>query len=230
MSTYSRDWGMGGANIMKPKLAVEFIGTFFLSLTICLAAAHGLAGELAPFAIASILMVLIYSGAHVSGAHYNPVVTISIWIRGASEKSEVFPYILAQLFGGALAALVTSNLIITGSYHEEFPLDSFDPTNSQTSAIIICEMLFTFALVFVILNVATSERNQGNGYFGVAISFVVLAGALTVGSISLASFNPAVTTSLIILGKMSLGDIWLHLTPQLIGGISAAYLFIFIED
>ena len=91
-------------------------------------------------------------------------------------------------------------------------------------------MLFTFALVFVILNVATSERNQGNGYFGVAISFVVLAGALTVGSISLASFNPAVTTSLIILGKMSLGDIWLHLTPQLIGGISAAYLFIFIED
>ena len=215
---------------MKSKLAIEFIGTFFLSLTICLAAAHGLAGELAPFAIGAILMVLIYSGAHVSGAHYNPAVTISIWIRGASEKSEVFPYILAQLSGGSLAALVTTNLIITGSYNQEFPLDPFDPTSSQTSAIMICEMIFTFALVFVILNVATSEKNQGNGYFGVAISFVVLSGALTVGNISLASFNPAVTTSLIILGKMSLVDIWLHWTPQLIGGVSAAYFFLFIED
>ena len=221
---------MDDANIMKSKIAVEFIGTFFLSLTICLAAAHGLAGESAPFAIAAILMVSIYSGAHISGAHYNPVVTISIWIRGACEKSEVFPYIFAQLFGGALAALVSTNLIITGSYHEEYPLNTFDPTNDQTSAIMISEMLFTFALVFVILNVATSERNQGNGYFGVAISFVVLAGALTVGSISLASFNPAVTTSLIILGKMSLGDIWLHLTPQFIGGVSASYMFLFIED
>ena len=83
----------------------------------------------------------------------------------------------------------------------------------------------TFALVFVILNVATSESNEGNGYYGAAIALVVLAGALTVGSISLASFNPAVSLSLVALGKMALADLWLHLAPQLLGGGAASLVF-----
>ena len=169
-------------------------------------------------------MVMIYAGAHISGAHYNPAVTISIWIRGACEKSEVVPYALSQLAAGLLAALIAANLIVTGSISEDYPIEMFEPSGMETS-IIVSELLFTFALVFVILNVATSESNEGNGYYGAAIALVVLAGALTVGSISLASFNPAVSLSLVVVGKMAAADLWLHLVPQLFGAGVASLVF-----
>ena len=100
----------------------------------------------------------------------------------------------------------------------------FEPSGMETS-IIVSELLFTFALVFVILNVATSESNEGNGYYGAAIALVVLAGALTVGGISLASFNPAVSLSLVVVGKMAAADLWLHLVPQLFGAGAASLVF-----
>jgi aquaporin Z len=209
---------------MNAKLITEFIGTFFLCLTICVAGVFGLSGQNAPFAIAGTLMVMIYAGAHISGAHYNPAVTISIWIRGACEKSEVVPYALSQLAAGLLAALIAANLIVTGSISEDYPIEMFEPTGTETS-IIVSEFLFTFALVFVILNVATSESNEGNGYYGAAIALVVLAGALTVGSISLASFNPAASLSLVVVGKMATSDLWLHLVPQLFGAGVASLVY-----
>ena len=169
-------------------------------------------------------MVMIYAGAHISGAHYNPAVTISIWIRGACEKSEVVPYALSQLAAGLLAALIAANLIVTGSISEDYPIEMFEPSGMEIS-IIASELLFTFALVFVILNVATSESNEGNGYYGAAIALVVLAGALTVGGISLASFNPAVSLSLVVVGKMAAADLWLHLVPQLFGAGAASLVF-----
>ena len=104
---------------MNAKLITEFIGTFFLCLTICVAGVFGLSDQNAPFAIAGTLMVMIYAGAHISGAYYNPAVTISIWIRGACEKSEVVPYALSQLAAGLLAALIAANLIVTGSISED---------------------------------------------------------------------------------------------------------------
>ena len=169
-------------------------------------------------------MVMIYAGAHISGAHYNPAVTISIWIRGACEKSEVVPYALSQLAAGLLAALIAANLIVTGSISDDYPIEMFEPSGTETS-IIVSELLFTFALVFVILNVATSESNEGNGYYGAAIALVVLAGALTVGGISLGSFNPAVSLSLVVVGKMAAADLWLHLVPQLFGAGAASLVF-----
>ena len=209
---------------MNAKLITEFIGTFFLCLTICVAGVFGLSGPNAPFAIAGILMVMIYAGAHISGAHYNPAVTISIWIRGSCDKSEVVPYAISQLVAGLLAALIAANLIVTGSLSEDYPIEMFEPSGTETS-IIVSELLFTFALVFVILNVATTESNEGNGFYGAAIAVVVLAGALTVGGISMASFNPAVSISLVAVGKMATADLWLHLVPQLFGACAASLVF-----
>ncbi|MGB1461007.1 MAG: MIP/aquaporin family protein [Candidatus Thalassarchaeaceae archaeon] len=209
---------------MNAKLITEFIGTFFLCLTICVAGVFGLSGPNAPFAIAGTLMVMIYAGAHISGAHYNPAVTISIWIRGSFDKSEVLPYAISQLVAGFLAALIAANLIVTGSFSEDYPIEMFEPSGTETS-IIVSELLFTFALVFVILNVATTESNEGNGFYGAAIALVVLAGALTVGDISLASFNPAVSISLVAVGKMAAADLWLHLAPQLFGASAASLVF-----
>ena len=202
---------------MQAKLITEFIGTFFLTLTICTAAAFGTAGSYAPFAIASTLMVMIYAGGHVSGAHYNPAVTISIYLRGACDKSEVAPYIASQVVAGAMGAMVASNVLM--------PNGEVGPLVMDTGPAFGAELLFTFALAYVILNVATSESTDGNGYYGAAIAFVVLAGALTVGPISGASFNPAVTASLISAGVMGAADSWVHLVPQLIGGVLAALVF-----
>ena len=202
---------------LQNKLIAEFIGTFFLALTICTAAVHGSAGEYAPFAIAATLMVMIYGLGHVSGAHLNPAVTVGVWLRGACEKDEVAPYIAVQVIAGAAAALVSANLLITDPSVTALELDM-----TQT---IGAEFLYTFALVFVILNVATSEATAGNGYYGAAIAFVVLAGALTVGGISGGSFNPAVTGALFTSGAIEAADIWMHLVPQLVAGVVAAQAF-----
>ena len=202
---------------MQAKLITEFIGTFFLTLTICTAAAFGTAGSHAPFAIASTLMVMIYAGGHVSGAHYNPAVTVSIYMRGACEKSDVAPYIASQVTAGVAAALVASNVLMPDAGVASMTMD--------TSPALAAELMFTFALAYVILNVATSESTEGNGYYGAAIAFVVLAGALTVGSISGASFNPAVTASLVSAGVLEATDSWVHIVPQLAGGVMAALVF-----
>ncbi|DAC64654.1 TPA: porin [Candidatus Thalassarchaeaceae archaeon] len=202
---------------LQHKLIAEFIGTFFLALTICTAAVHGSAGEYAPFAIAATLMVMIYGLGHVSGAHFNPAVTVGIWLRGACEKDEVAPYIAVQVIAGAAAALASANLLIADPSVTALELDM-----TQT---IGAEFLYTFALVFVILNVATSEATAGNGYYGAAIAFVVLAGALTVGGISGGSFNPAVTGALFISGVIEAADLWMHLVPQFVAGVVAVQAF-----
>ncbi|MFL2960354.1 MAG: porin [Candidatus Poseidoniales archaeon] len=204
---------------MQQKLTTEFIGTFFLSLTICTAAVYGSAGEYAPFGIAATLMVMIYAGGHISGAHYNPAVTVSIYLRGACDKDEVLPYIASQVIAAVSAALVVENFFL--------------PNPNLTSPVaaelgneaVVAELLFTFALAYVILNVATTESTSGNGYYGAAIALVVLAGAITVGSISLASFNPAVTSALIVSGKLTLADSWMHFVPQFVGAILATYVY-----
>ena len=201
---------------IQQKLTTEFIGTFFLSLTICTAAVYGSAGEYAPFGIAATLMVMIYAGGHISGAHYNPAVTVSIYLRGACEKEEVLPYIASQVIAAVSAAIVVENLLRPNEVVPGFELG--------TDAI-VAELLFTFALAYVILNVATTESTSGNGYFGAAIALVVLAGAITVGSISLASFNPAVTSALIVSGKLTLADSWMHFVPQFVGAVLATYVY-----
>ena len=202
---------------MQQKLTTEFIGTFFLSLTICTAAVYGSAGDYAPFGIAATLMVMIYAGGHISGAHYNPAVTVSIYLRGACEKDEVLPYIASQVIAAVSAAIVVESLL--------FP-DALSPEIADLGTdAVVAELLFTFALAYVILNVATTESTSGNGYYGAAIALVVLAGAITVGSISLASFNPAVTSALIVSGKLALADSWMHFVPQFVGAIMATYVY-----
>ena len=207
------------AHNLQQKLTTEFIGTFFLSLTICTAAVYGSAGDYAPYGIAATLMVMIYAGGHISGAHYNPAVTVSIYLRGACDKEEVFPYIASQVIAAVSAALVVENLL--------FP-DALSPVTADLGTdAVVAELLFTFALAYVILNVATTESTSGNGYYGAAIALVVLAGAITVGSISLASFNPAVTSALIVSGKLAIADSWMHFAPQFIGAVLATYVYKF---
>ena len=207
---------------LPQKLLTEFIGTFFLSLTISVSVIN-YEYEYMPFAIASTLMVVIYAGGHISGAHYNPAVTISVYLRGSCNKEEVLPYIASQILAAVIAALVADRFLTTKKYYD---VELF----TLGSEAVVAEFLFTFLLAYVILNVATTESKSGNGYYGASIALVVLAGAITVGSISLASFNPAVTSALIISGKISFSASWMHFLPQLVGAILATYVYKFTME
>lgn len=198
------------------KYFTEFIGTFFLVLTVgCTGIAVG-PGVIAPLAIGSVLMVMIYAGGAVSGAHYNPAVTLGVFLRGRCAALDVVPYMVAQVLGGLAAATGVMYLKI-GAAAKMFQA----PVGPGFAA----ELLFTFALVYVILNVATTKSAAGNSYFGLAIGFTVLAGAFAVGDISGGAFNPAVAVGACMMGMLSWSAIWMYLVAEAIGGALAAVVF-----
>jgi aquaporin Z len=165
------------------KLLTEGIGTFFLVLTIGLTVLSGLAW--APLAIGSVLMVMVYMGGHVSGAHYNPAVTCAVLLNGGIRGAEAGGYVAAQLAGAVLAALAVLALLSE-------PFAAAPDPGASAVQVVLVEVLFTFALVLVILNVAASSKTKGNQYYGLAIGFTVAAGAAAGGPISGGAFNPAV--------------------------------------
>jgi aquaporin Z len=198
------------------KYIAELIGTFFLVLTIgCSVIGNG-AGPLAPLAIGSALMVMIFAGGHISGAHFNPAVTLGVWLRGKCETKDVAPYMIFQIIGAVLAALVVS--FLKGGA-------AVAPLHPATIPALVAEFLFTFALVYVVLNVATSKDTSGNSFYGLAIGFTVVAGAFSVGNISGGAFNPAVAVAISILGLSSWPNIWIYLLADFMGAAVAAGAF-----
>jgi len=198
------------------KYAMELIGTFFLVLTIGMVVIEPGAGAFAPVAIGSVLMVMIYAGGHISGGHYNPAVTLAVWIRGRCPGIDVPGYMISQFAGGIIAAFVV--FLIKGQVPVlESPI--------APGPSLVAEFLFTFALCFVVLNVATSKRTDGNSFYGLAIGFTVLVGAYAVGSISGGAFNPAVAVGIITMGLINISSIWIFLLANFLGGIAAALTF-----
>ncbi len=206
---------------MAKNYITEFIGTFFLVFTIGMCVTAGL--PLAPLAIGSALMVMVYMGGHISGAHYNPAVTLAIFLRGKIEGREAAAYMLMQLCGAIVAGLAV--FWLTGG--KTF---APDPSTEMTkTGALAAEFIFTFALALVVLNVATASKTAGNSYYGLAIGFTVAAGAFAVGGLSGGAFNPAVGTGPAIvravLGGGSLGNVWVYLVGPFLGGAAAAFVF-----
>ncbi len=200
---------------MRTYLA-EFIGAFFLVLTIgCTGIATG-PGVIPPLAIGAVLMVMVYAGGHISGGHYNPAVTLGVFLRGKCPARDVVPYMAAQILGAAAAA----GMVLFFKTGET--ISAFTPPLIPGFA---AEFLFTFALVYVVLNVATAPENAGNSYFGLAIGFTVLAGAFAVGDVSGGAFNPAVAVGAMTMGMLPWSYLWLYLVAELLAGAAAALVF-----
>ena len=200
---------------------VELIGTFFLVLVVGLTVTQPGAGVMAPLAIGAILAVMVYAGGPISGGHYNPAVTLAVWLRGNTKTADVFRsaaplYMGAQVLGAILAAAAVGYLK-AGS-----PMIPMQPVVAKA---LLAELLFTFALAYVVLNVATVKKTQGNSYFGLAIGLTVTAGAFAVGTISGAAFNPAVAVGLTLMGLSAAGNLWIYLVGNLAGGALAALAF-----
>ena len=200
---------------MRPLIA-ESLGTFFLVLVIGLTVIAPGAGAMAPVAIGAILMVMVYAGGHISGAHYNPAVTLAVWLRGACPAKDVPAYIGAQLLGAVLASGAVK-LCKAGSV----------VTAMQPDAVraLLVELAFTCAVAYVVLSVATVKKTAGNSYFGLAIGSTVMAGAYAAGPISGGVFNPAVAVGITLMGLSAPSHLWLYLAANLTGGALAAVVF-----
>jgi len=198
------------------KYVMELIGTFFLVLTIGMSVIAGGSGVIPPLAIGSILMVMIYAGGHISGGHYNPAVTLGVWIRGRCSTKDVAPYMIFQVIGALLAGFAVKYLT---------PGMQITTRELAVMPELLAEFLFTFALVFVVLNSATSKDNNGNSFYGLAIGFTVLAGAFAVGGVASAAFNPAVAVGISSMGLVSWNRLWIYLVANFSGGALAAVTF-----
>lgn len=202
------------------KYVTELVGTFFLVFTIGCTVLSGAAVVIPPLAIGAVLMVMVYAGGHISGAHYNPAITVAVFLRGKSPASDVFPYWAAQIAGASLAALAAQ--YVTGHTPVASELANVGPAFAA-------EFLFTFALAYVVLNVATAKGTSGNPFYGAAIGITVMAGAFSVGHISGAAFNPAVAIGVSIMGLAAWSSLWVYLVATASGAALAAMVFKFLN-
>jgi len=199
------------------KYIAEFIGTFFLVLTVGCTVVGAGTGVIAALAIGAALMVMVYAGGHISGGHYNPAVTLGVLIRGKLQPADAVPYWIAQFAGGAIAALIVSKIFRAGAV--------VTPMTLHVGPALLAEFLFTFALVYVMLNAATAEGTSGNSFYGLAIGMTVMTGAFAVGDISGGAFNPAVALGISILGISDWSNIWIYLVANFAAGVVAAVVF-----
>ncbi len=199
---------------MIRKLVAEAIGTFFLVFTV--GQTVPAAGQFAPLAIGFALAIGVYATGHVSGGHLNPAVSLGVFLRGRIKGPELIAYWVAQLLAGTLAAVVVLAL-----RRGVVPPAAALPVGPA----LLAEFLFTFALVFVVLNVATARATEGNSYYGLAIGATVLVGAYAVGGISGGAFNPAVAVGVVVMNLARAADLWIYLVADLLGGAAAALVF-----
>lgn len=205
------------------KYVVELIGTFFLVFTVGMTVlGHEFPkdGVVPALAIGSALMVMVYAGGYISGGHYNPAVTLGVFLRGKCDVKDVVPYWVAQVGGAVLAGLLS--VFLKGKAGEA------DPNLNVVNALIV-EFLFTFALVYVVLATATAKATAGNSYYGLAIGFTVLTGAFAVGAVSGGAFNPAVALGLVVMKLLSATAVWVHLVADMAGGVAAGFLFKYLN-
>ena len=202
------------------RYVTEVVGTFFLVFTIGMSVTAG--HVMAPVAIGLGLTAVVYMGGHVSGAHYNPAVTVGFLMAGGIKRREVAPYIAAQILGSWLAA--TSVHFIAAEPFAPTPGPGYSLTH-----ILLAEILFSFLLMLVILNVAMAKHARGNAYYGIAIGFTVTAGIFAVGDVSGAAFNPAVGIGPLMVESMmadgSLMNVWIYIVAPVVGTAAAVPVF-----
>jgi len=217
-------------------LCAEFIGTFFLVLTVCLVVQQQDAPLIGVLGIASSLMVCIFAMGKVSGGNYNPAVSFGLFLTKNLPAKTFGFYVLIQLLGGIAAALY-SMTINDGWRICKLGRNQNTASVASWGSVAGAEITYTFLLVFVVLNVAV--KNTANQYYGLAIGFVITAGGVAVGHLSGGMFNPAVATALDVgaglsglFGRPTEGEhgwFWTYFIFELIGGALAAGVVAFIR-
>ena len=205
-------------SVLRRKLVVEFVGMFLFMFTVGMATNTAGAGVLAPLAIGSVLMVMVFAGGHVSGGHFNPAVSTAVFLRRRMESIEFAAYVATQGVAAVIAGLVVRYV---GGREAQTPVAS-------AGKMLIAEFLFTFALAWVVLHVATARGTDGNSFYGLAIGFTVVTGAFAVGGISGGAFNPAIALGAMVTGLFEWSNLWIYLLADFLGAAAAAYAFLYV--
>jgi aquaporin Z len=198
----------------------EFIGTFFLVTVIGMTVIEPGAGSMAPYAIGTALMVMAFAGGHRSGGHYNPAVSLAVWMRGKLATPELLPYISSQILG-AVAAGAIVGMMKSGS--------TVTMANPDIAKALVAEILGTFALAYVVLNTATDKDLAGNSFYGLAIGMTVACMAYAFGGVSGGAFNPAVAIGISQMGLSAWSNIWVFFVGNFAGAALAAIVFRYLE-
>jgi aquaporin Z len=202
------------------KYLVEFIGMFLFVLVVGMVVIDPGASSFAPIAIGATLMILVYAGGHVSGGHYNPAVTLAVWLRGRCATADVPIYWISQILGALIASQVV--LYLKGN-------PTVTPAEIKVVPSLIAEFIGTFALCYVVLNVATAKATSGNSFYGLAIGFTVVVMAFALGGISGGAFNPAIATGITAMHIEKLSNFWIYLVGDFGAAALAALTFKFIN-
>jgi aquaporin Z len=205
-------------SVLGRQLTVEFIGTFILVLTVGLSTSSKGAGDLAPLAIGSALMVMVFAGGHISGAHYNPAVSFAALLAGKLRRRQTASYVLTQLAAGALAALLV----------RAFVGPATPAVLGSDWKILVGELIFTLALAYVVLNVTSAAGTEGNSFYGLAIGFTVATGIFAVGKTTGGVFNLAVALGGGVTGALTWSHSWIYILAGILGGAAAAALFVYL--
>lgn len=191
------------------KLPAEFLGTFFF----CAVALQ----SRSPLAAAFALTVLVYALGYLSGGHFNPAVSVAVWLRGQLEKGEMLRYAAAQAMGAVGAFLLYKLLANPGDTVEKLQVPAFRALLGET--------VFTFLVAFTFLHVRTARQQLGNAYFGASLGLAHYAGASSIGRLSAGACNPALGLAFVLAGHVPSWMILIYLPAGLIGGAAAAVTY-----
>lgn len=226
------------------KLIAEFIGTFWLVLGGCGSAvlAAGIPDigiGLVGVALAFGLTVLTgsYALGHISGGHFNPAVSIGLWIGGRFDAKDLIPYILSQVLGGIAGAgilyLIVSNQAGFTGYSQAgdfasnfYGVEQYGHTFNMTAAL-VTEVVMTF--MFLIVFLGATHKNASTSFGGIAIGLALTLIHLISIPVTNTSVNPARSTSqAIFVGAEAMGQLWLFWVAPIIGAILAGLLYKFM--
>ena len=201
------------------KLLMECIGTMFLMMAVAFTGND-------PIAAGLMLAIMVYSGGHLSGAHFNPAVSLAACMRGKLATGEMVQYMVAQLVGASLGWVV--HRILMGGSTEPMPVGDHVVWHGMLG-----EALLTFVLVTVVLNM-TSSRSSGNPVGGLAIGFALAVGVMTIGGVSGGALNPAVglgpqVMEAITGGAFNTNTLALYGVGPLVGGGLSAVVYKFLH-
>ena len=199
------------------KYVVEFIGSFFLVMTICMTATSDFS-QMYPLAAGVMLIALTYAGYAISGSHFNPALSLAIYLRGKLPSGDLLPYIVAQFLGGTLASMLSGFMLSSTNAPVPAPLES------NIVPEIIAELLGTLLLVYVFLNLTSAKKTSGTPLYAVAIGFVYMAAMYTFGPVSIGAFNPAVALGITMSNLASWETVWIYPLGNFAGGVLAAFL------
>ncbi len=199
------------------KYVVEFIGAFFLVMTICMTV-NTEASWMSALATGMMLIAITYAGFQISGAHFNPAVSVASYLRGKLESGDLLPYIVAQFLGGILAAMLAGFLLNA--------IGAMEPSSIELdiAPALIAECLGTLLFVYVYLNVTTAKKTKGNEFYGLAIGLTFIACHLAFGLITTGTFNPTIALGLAMAECTSWSTLWILLVANLVGGALAAFI------